>query len=938
MNKVTLYIGGREVELSDDTLILYNYKLEDMSNPTIVENSYSQSVSIQGTPANNEIFGNIWRLDRTTLEYGSGIGPNFDATRKTPFTLEDSTGAQIESGYVKLDGMTVDKDGQVTYKVTLYGGLGSYLYSLQYKENGDKMTLADLQYLEGDESESELTYQINADAVAEAWDNIEPEDDEYTSKWNVVNFAPAYNGIPANNFDADKAMIVPTDHNLSADVTEVKDGVTVHYTPRGNYALVTMDKEHTEWECKDLRSYLQRPILSIGAFLHALTKEVNSNGFEVDIDSIKDLDYAKTWVTLPMLPDLGTFKQSTGEITAVISSEGATESPIAEVSLVGISAISSGTTIKATFALKLRMHVANMSTTDTPLMWRQTKYLDASRTKEISAHCSVGFAQLVAYDEHDNIVGGSNILTVGDLGLSQTPTQCAYNRGYTPEYQDDTTVFEKPSEGLMIFKSSVGSMATYELGDGMTVNPKSLVFHVEAQDVHHYLLHFSFYTYEIVGGTAEARAPILHTVPVVFKHEDKYASEGEEIEDIEIEDYYVERKSADSITYTSTDYLRSNAVVTKRMLLSTEHTPADYLLSLCKMFGWYFTYDHLAKRVAIKTRNELFDSSITDLTERIDRTKGLTIQPYAIDSKWYDFALESAGGQFADEYEASTGRVYGLMRINTGYQFNSEKKAVLDSVIFRGAVPTLETNRYFNVIMNGTKMIPSVFLDTGTKYTMWSVTGESKDIDISQPQSNLPLTWYNDLHGYDIDGAWKAQLHGDDNQAGEGDGVLLFYNGKKVYNRFKLTDDLPEMNQVNNGVPCWILGYDADAPTLSVPCFAGYKTEEGGTEVTLSTDFGIPKELNIPNIQYTEDKTIYWNAWRAYLADKYNKDTKVLTAYIDFRGLKVDQMLLRRFYYYDNALWIINKIQNYSMTTDDPCKCELVKVQDMDNYIYGQSY
>lgn len=930
--RVTLYIAGQEVELDDNSLILYNYSLEDMSNPTIVENSYSQSIEIQGTPQNNKIFGELFRLDRVTEGAAAYTGKNFDPTRKTPFTLCDSTGAQIESGYIKLDSMSKDVNGNVTYKVTLYGGLGSFLYGLMYTDNGDKKTLADLQYLDTQDPSSELTFAINKTNVADAWSNI-PSSVPATinNKWQVINFAPCYNGIPSGNFSADKALIIPSDHGLADEVSEAQEGGgTKYWRTRGGYALMTMGEEHTEWHCKDLRSYLQRPVLYIGALLRALAKNSNNNGYSVDLSDIIEQDYANTWLTLPLFPDLGTYKQTSGALTANITSAITTERNIGNITLVGGSSLASGTTVTAKFSLNLKMQCD--ADDESPLVFRQTKYRDSSAREEVAAHCGVGFLQLLAYDADGNMVGGSNINVIGDLGLAANATQCALNRGYSPLWQDDTTVFNVPYSGVMI--QGTGNEYTFSrLAGSQAID---LVFECVATDVIRYEVDMRYYSYVIEGGASEHTNPTHYDGPTLWLDEDVYASMGEEIGDLECDGSKIARGSADRITYTSSESLRSNATITKQMLLTTDATPADYLLSLCKCFGWYLVYDQLDKSVAIKTRNNLFSNTIIDLSSRIATDKGIAIKPYAIEAKWYDFKLEQTGGYFADLYESTQGRAYGMKRLNTGYEFNSENKDLLDNVVFKSGVPSLETDKYNCTIMNGNKYIPSVFRDSDNKYTLWTSDGESKDIDISQPKSNLPVTWMNERHGYDIAGAWKMQYHDDSNGYVEGAGCLVFYNGKKTYSKFKLTDDLSEMNQVNDGQPCWILGIDSQNPSLDVPIFSAYK--QNGTDVRLSLDFGVPAELNTPDIQYDESTTIYATGWKQYLTDKYNKDTKVLTVYVDFRGMKVGQDLLRQFYYFDGTIWIVNKITNYSMTTYDPCKVELVKVQDIQNYINGQDY
>ena len=41
---LSLYIGGKAVDLSNDSLVVMNYTADELSNPTIVKNSYSQQI------------------------------------------------------------------------------------------------------------------------------------------------------------------------------------------------------------------------------------------------------------------------------------------------------------------------------------------------------------------------------------------------------------------------------------------------------------------------------------------------------------------------------------------------------------------------------------------------------------------------------------------------------------------------------------------------------------------------------------------------------------------------------------------------------------------------------------------------------------------------------------------------------------------------------
>ena len=72
--------------------------------------------------------------------------------------------------------------------------------------------------------------------------------------------------------------------------------------------------------------------------------------------------------------------------------------------------------------------------------------------------------------------------------------------------------------------------------------------------------------------------------------------------------------------------------------------------------------------------------------------------------------------------------------------------------------------------------------------------------------------------------------------------------------------------------------------------------------------------------------------------DRYDVNTKVMKCRVDLSGHQVGQNLLRKFYWYEGSLWVLNRITNYSLTTYDPVECEFVQVQDKDNYLNGQTY
>ena len=304
--KVQLYIAGRQVDLGDDSFILYNWTREDLGNPTAVVNSSSQQVDLPGTCRNNSLFGSVFRLDRRTL-LGSGYdGAGFDPTRKTPFILYDNNGRVLESGYCRLDAVNTHSRRHA-YTVTLYGGLGSYFYALSSKEDGTPRTLADLIYADMDGNDvTAFPVFPGADSVQDAWTVLGGGTPELKTFWNVINFAPAYNGLP-DDFDASHALMNNDAYvNMPIGVDEDGErGYEYTYKAGLDCALVSFSNPHTEWELCDLRWYLQRPVISVKTFLAACCDPRNNGGYDVELDATFFNDdnpaYAAAWWTLPMI-------------------------------------------------------------------------------------------------------------------------------------------------------------------------------------------------------------------------------------------------------------------------------------------------------------------------------------------------------------------------------------------------------------------------------------------------------------------------------------------------------------------------------------------------------------------------------------------------------------------------------------------------------------
>ena len=94
--EIELFLGNKSVEFNEPPEILFSYIRTDYTDPTVLRNSYSKTLTIEGTPNNNQIFNSIYHLDKIS-DYGT-----FNPAKRMEFQLF-SNGDILEQGYAKLD-------------------------------------------------------------------------------------------------------------------------------------------------------------------------------------------------------------------------------------------------------------------------------------------------------------------------------------------------------------------------------------------------------------------------------------------------------------------------------------------------------------------------------------------------------------------------------------------------------------------------------------------------------------------------------------------------------------------------------------------------------------------------------------------------------------------------------------------------------------------
>lgn len=970
---INLFIGDKEVEFSSDPKILFNFTETELHNPTIVRNTWTKQIEIDGTSTNNDIFGHIWDLDRYQYYGAVNDGPSFNPIKKVPFQLF-TNGELSESGYVKLN--TVKRQNNtVKYSITLYGGLGDFFYNLMYDQNDEsntKKTLADLKYTTNDgEVHPDLDFVINKDTINDAWNHINRVTSQNEPRWDVINFIPAYEGKP-KDFAADKVLI---NFNEMPDIWEkskTEDGVTYQPLINGSvnengFALGTISEEATEWETFDLRSYKQRPCISMYRIIQACCQPENNGGYQVKLDShFFDLEnpyYYFSYMTLPMLQEGEEVKMDVENISdATLSLSDPTHYQLNY----------SATTLSSLNNIKLRMGVTFTpnSTTSAQNLYTTRDYsakpftLIGNRIIKRYRYNAGVILQLQAFDESGSLAGSSKRYVLsGDKYFPNSNSTLDFwidsdeahyfvgVSGYTPgtgtEYLNG---YWTKSGSNYVFCDNNGNPTDIDFTLTTETNISRLV--VKMTTV------YGYYNNYAVRGKGWQDVPQSANTPTYL-----YTSKSKSVGGVSNKTYDEVRpidgvmgvfglnvKSFDAQAY---DYagLYSDTVVTASKLLGGDKTPADYLLSYCKMFGLYFYRD--SKEIAddpekypsgvvhIMDRDTFYTDEFVDLSDKIDYSKALTITPATAEAKWYSFSSEQVDSQANSEYKTTYQKEYGRQLVNTNYNFNANTTELYDGNAFKAGIMVWEKDKYFKMPTEG---VPN-YTFNGLKYNLYN----TEDSEIRTTEISMPVQstngWLN-LNTYDYeyyDTYPKLQLHNEENETIDGDGILVTYvNPVKTRATYIITDDLVDMQLLNEGEPCWIMSnseFDANGnricyKTKTLPYFTRDLIRVGLTgNIVNSWNFGHPQTIFSPDTFSTENDSIYDKCWKSYINDLYDVNTRKLTCYVKLEGDgRPWTYWFRRFYYFENSIWRLNAIKDLNIASFDVTQMEFIKVQDIDNY------
>lgn len=343
---IELYIENKKIDITDDLEINFTYESIDPDKLSSIKNSFSKTVNIPGTAANNITFGHIFRSDKYIPANTTGnIDSYYDPHKKVNWFI-NRNGVLVNRGYCTLDNIVMKSKRDITYQLTLYGGIGEFFYSLSYNEDGSPKTLYDMFWnwypktgiighgaaTDTDTENNTTLFKLSADIVASCWHGLNPL---YTYEGTTdidkdVTLVPCYTGL-YEDFDS-KHMLVSTfnqhyNPGYSIMPTETKnslirafpdsyidysEGQGTEYTTLGNtfsstdaykYGLVTFSRDIDPWEAGDLRVNELPVAIRLSKLMTVISNHKNNGGYNViwDDEIKQSYHWLYGWIMLGKL-------------------------------------------------------------------------------------------------------------------------------------------------------------------------------------------------------------------------------------------------------------------------------------------------------------------------------------------------------------------------------------------------------------------------------------------------------------------------------------------------------------------------------------------------------------------------------------------------------------------------------------------------------------
>lgn len=683
MQQLDIYIEQYKLDIDNDTQVNLTYRYSDLINPANITGDFSKTIKVKGTPNNNQIFGNIWNLDRKIIfSENSNVSVAFNPSKRTKAVICINN-TVFKSGYVKLNKVSVNK-GVITYEITFYSDLCDILKGLK------DVKLIELDYI------NNLRHVINKEAVRDFWNN----NHDYS---NYMTYVMTNSGV-YENFENDKWI---TKNGTNYVIEDIMNGA-----------------EFDELSRREYRSYYQRPALKLPALFDQIKTDyeyINSD-FTINYDS-DFFSNGNPYYNSVMVFNRMNTEETLDEYYGVMNSSKSVtlynpngagnqtsfftynNNEYFDNTAINTQLIDSQVYVDAEFELEI---TGKLNTTEfqkgdflliringTTMIEHMLWNLDSIEDNYVMKSVPYRSIDYTTYLDNNDAPDG-NMYAQGIEFTSDNGDFILFTNSFNlSDFGEPRRLYKRPCRFYVPSKAY-----TAPLGFKLSfIAPSQLKLYSNQK--------YKNYTLSLTQITATVHP--ISKVPV-----------GQPSSN-----YIPSNFTGNDVTLRVNNKLQSGAVVTlTKMLNDNDTTVGDFLIDYTKLFG--LIWDVKDNQINITTKNNFFkDYEILDWSDKIDYSKSIDISPISFDKSKLSLKYNNVETKYEKHYEDRFDTEYGEQIINTGYEFDDgQPENLISDMLFDNTIMSVENTTYYT--SNGTntstqwllddKVLPAMFvLEDGTR-------------------------------------------------------------------------------------------------------------------------------------------------------------------------------------------------------------------------------
>lgn len=338
------------------------------------------------------------------------------------------------------------------------------------------------------------------------------------------------------------------------------------------------------------------------------------------------------------------------------------------------------------------------------------------------------------------------------------------------------------------------------------------------------------------------------------------------------------------------DVHRSHSHFTLNTLWNNEYKLFDEIIKYCKIYRIGIRVNEFTKKIIFEPYSHYFDNyTVSDWTNKVDKSKDYTITPVTFDSKYVLFNYKDSNTEIGKQYKTKYGVNYGDYRLTTQYNFNDGTNNIFDNVT------------------------PSIL------------------------QTDNVLSWKNLKNNHSIVYSFPAEImvcnKDKDNKQVDIFGAYFFHNGLANFSTeatlYMCSVTISDDTNFQSFVDTYF--YNQAASHIEQTGVTTYPKLDIVNGDNLCT-FNVPSENYTYLNNYAGKKSIYSNFWETYINERYNIQNKKLTCYVDLKPSDYNQFEWNKLVKIDGQLCIVNKIYDYNVNSNTTTKVDLITIQNIDGY------